>query len=283
MNIIQNDFLKVNLKNYLRNLEIFENLGGKSLKWRNIRLIFKNDLNEKQLRNPKTFEPQKKSCETSQTWRKESWWKVSTIRNFSWKNLSTRKKSIQLSVNPIIKRNIVILNEMWNQQSLMMLIDVPCDLVRLKNTFALSTIFRSCPPLLNKTFLEFFVFANDDENKIFEATPPIRDKRECLKMDTRRSATKNDRLQSLTLVFGSRNLRLCVSECRFWMAQICVVSFLSSCVVNYFITHLSREDLFHPTRRACNERRVSVLFGLHDGILNKKSFPLSRSLVFVKY
>lgn len=110
-----------------------------------------------------------------------------TITNLSTKKpqrcLELEKNSTQLSVNPIIKRNIVIPNELWNQRSLM-LID-PCFMWSraLKHLCAINH-FR----LVYASFTFHSLRAsndNDDENKSLETTPTIRDRRVYLKVDIR--------------------------------------------------------------------------------------------------
>lgn len=148
------------------------------------------------------------------------------------------RKSIQLSVNPIIKRNIVSLNEMWNQQSLM-LID-PCSMW----SRALKHLSRY-QPFFTRVRLLFRLLlrsADDNENKSCEATPTIRDK--CTKLDTRSSANtcRSHGIASPGSLFDCEHREpVCVAVPLMNGSKIRFFFFFSR-FVNYYIASLSQRS-----------------------------------------
>lgn len=169
------------------------------------------------------------------------------------KNESKRKerkiKSIQSSVNPIIKRNIVILNEMWNQQ-LLMLID-PCFMWSraLKHLCAIFH-FSTFPPL---PLLLLRVSGDENKNKSSKPRPTIRDKTENVWNWIHERPHDDHGSQALTFWFTKSLLpRLCCCEAVWVWVELMngsKVSFISPRLVSLItISHIALSKRSLATR-----------------------------------
>lgn len=170
-----------------------------------------------------------------------------------------KKNQFNWAANPIIKRNIVILNEMWNQQ-LLMLID-PCS----KWSRALKHLCAIYHFSLVSAYSSILFSASDDENKSSKPLP-------------RSQMGRERKVDKLYL-----ELPQMIAACQPWLL-FCVgvglsvayewlknrLFFFSSCVVNYNIASLSQ--------RSCPDcaTQGEIQFCLGSTTEHRNSFQLLR-------
>lgn len=189
--------------------------------------------------------------------------KFSTTRDHTnlFSTSRVTRKSIQLSVNPIIKRNIVILNELWNQRSANWSWAFSCARKHLRFHLA-----DSVTPLSDS------LHAHDGEYQSSKTHPRAEIKQKARSgymawISKRRSHHGSpDFWKSVSQMCSGESVWV-------WMSLLNGSKIFFSCVVNYNIASLST-----AITAVYNERRASVRFGRQDG----KTRNFSRQF-FVRY